>query len=557
MADSSEGKLRDSVRAFGEVFASPNLRRLQLAWAGSNIGTWAYGVALAVFAYGEGGAAAVGIVGLIRWIPAALAAPFFGVLADRYPRRRVMILSDLGRAVVITFAGLAALGDLDVIWVYALAGVGTVISTAFRPAQAALVPKLAETPLQLTASNVVSSTIESVGMFLGPAIGGLLLIVTSPGGVFLVTAAMFLWSAGLVALIRTDADAGRTEEEAAAAAGVLHEILDGFRAIFAPKIRLLIALFCAQVLIAGALAVLEVVIALEVLGKDEAWVGAILAAFGVGGIVGAVVSGMLVSRQRLAFDFSVGIMLWGLPLVAIAMWSDPYVALAAFAVMGVGNTLVDVAGFTLMQRSVDDAVLARVFAVFETLFLLTVSLGAILTPLLLDVWGNTATLVVVGVFLPCVMVVTWKRLQTMDREAVAPIRQLELLHGIPIFASLPAPVLESLAGALTHRTIPANTEIFAQGAAGDLFYVVASGRVEVVRDGVPVLDVTPGGFFGEIALLHGVPRQAAVRTLEETEVFTLDGEQFIAAVTGHASSLEAAGAAIGSYGLGGQFGFRQ
>ena len=388
MSEAPEGKLRDSLRAFGEVFASPNLRRLQLAWAGSNVGTWAYGVALAVFAYGEGGAAAVGVVGLIRWIPAAIAAPFFGVLADRYPRRRVMIASDLGRAVVISLAGLVAIADQNVAWVYLLAAIGTVISTAFRPAQAALVPKLAETPMQLTASNVVSSTIESVGMFLGPAIGGLLLIVTSPGGVFLATAGLFLWSAALVALIRTDADAGRTEEESAASQTVVREILVGFRAIFAPKVRLLIGLFCAQVLIAGALAVLEVVIALEMLGKGEEWVGAILAAFGVGGIVGAVVAGVLVGRQRLALDFSIGIMLWGLPLVAIAIWPEPVVALIAFAIMGVGNTLVDVSGFTLMQRSVDDAVLGRVFAVFETLFLLTVSLGAIATPLLLELFGT-------------------------------------------------------------------------------------------------------------------------------------------------------------------------
>ena len=153
------------------------------------------------------------------------------------------------------------------------------------------------------------------------------------------------------------------------------------------------------------------------------------------------------------------------------------------------------------------------------------------------------------------MVFTWTRLQTMDHEARVPTRQLQLLRGIPIFASLPQPALESLAGAMTLSTVPADTMVFAQGDPGDLFYVVASGRVEVVRDGVAVLDVTTGGFFGEIALLHDVPRQAAITTLEETELYALDGAQFVAAVTGHAPSLEAAGAAIGAYGLGGQFAF--
>ena len=295
---------------------------------------------------------------------------------------------------------------------------------------------------------------------------------------------------------------------------------------------------------------LEVVIALEVLDKDEEWVGLILAAFGVGGLLGAVIAGMLVSRQKLAFDFSVGIMLWGLPLVLIAIWPEPIVALLAFALMGVGNTLVDVSGFTLMQRSVDDAVLARVFAVFETLFLLTVSMGAIATPLLLEVFGNQTTLIIVGVFLPIVMLLTWKQLSAMDRESIVPERQLALLRGIPIFAPLPSAALESLAGAMELKTVPAGTQIFAQGDAGDLFYVVASGRVEVVKDGEPITLVGPGGFFGEIALLHDVPRQASVRTTEDSEVYALDGDQFVAAVTGHAPSMEAAGATIGSYGLG-------
>jgi MFS family permease len=179
VSEGDGGKLRESARAFGAVLRNPNLRRIQLGWAGSNLGTWAYGVALAVYAYGEGGAAAVGLVGLMRWLPSAVAAPFMGVIADRQPRRRVMIASDLVRAVVISGAAVAILADAGAAVVYILVAVGTVVSTAFRPAQAALVPKLATTPLELTASNVVSSTIESAGIFLGPAIAGVLLLFMS------------------------------------------------------------------------------------------------------------------------------------------------------------------------------------------------------------------------------------------------------------------------------------------------------------------------------------------------------------------------------------------
>lgn len=153
MSEGDGGKLRESARAFGAVLRNPNLRRIQLGWAGSNLGTWAYGVALAVYAYGEGGAAAVGLVGLMRWLPSAAAAPFMGVIADRQPRRRVMIASDLVRAVVISGAAVAILADAGAAVVYILVAVGTVASTAFRP--------------------------ESAGIFLGPAIAGVLLLFMS------------------------------------------------------------------------------------------------------------------------------------------------------------------------------------------------------------------------------------------------------------------------------------------------------------------------------------------------------------------------------------------
>ena len=79
--------------------------------------------------------------------------------------------------------------------VYALAAAVAVITTAFQPAQAAILPSLARTPEELTAANVSSSTIESLGFCVGPALGGILLAVSTVWVVFAVTAATFLWSA--------------------------------------------------------------------------------------------------------------------------------------------------------------------------------------------------------------------------------------------------------------------------------------------------------------------------------------------------------------------------
>ena len=369
-----------SIDALRAVFRSPNLRKLQLAWAGSNLGTWGYGIALAVYAYDQGGAQAVGLVALLRWIPAAIAAPFMGVLGDRHSRKLVMVASDLGRVVVISLAAVAVFVDADAIVVYVLAAVGVVLATAFRPAQAAITPTLVSTPDELTASNVVASSVESFGMFVGPAIGAVVLALSGVGEVFVLAAATFAWSAFLISRLRVDeGEEAREEAEVAAEAETAPsfwtQATGGFRTVLVePNPRLLVGLFSAQTLIAGCLVVLEVVIAIELLGRGDAWVGIIASSFGIGGIIGAFAAGALVGRARLATDFGVGNLLWGLPLIAIGIWPHPAVAIVAMAAMGIGNTLVDVSGLTLLQRSVPDDVLARVFGVLETVFLLTVGL---------------------------------------------------------------------------------------------------------------------------------------------------------------------------------------
>ncbi|MGE5228059.1 MAG: MFS transporter [Planctomycetaceae bacterium] len=549
----AEATKSGSLDAFREVFRNPNLRRLQLAWAGSQLGTWGFGVALAVYAYDRGGPAAVGLVALLRWIPSAIAAPFMGALGDRYPRRLVMVSSDLGRVVVISLAAAAVFLDLPSLVVYLLAALGVVISTAFRPAQAAITPSLVSTPDELTACNVVSSSIESVGMFLGPAIGGAILAVSGPGEVFVVAAVTFVWSALLISRIHTgeraeeteSADEGDRERESfwthatAGFATVLHET----------NARLIVGVFCAQFVIAGALVVLEVVIALDLLGRGDGWVGVIAAAFGIGGIAGGAIAGALVGRGRLAGDFAVGVLLWGLPLLVIGMWTTPAVVIVAMAAMGIGNTLVDVSGFTLLQRAVPEDTLARVFGVVQTLFLLIVAIGASVTPLLIDLAGAKATLLGFGCFLPIVIALTWRKLAAVDAAATAPERELGLLLGISFFERLPRPVLESLARRLEPFRLPAGTRLFEQGDRGDRFYVVASGAVDIHRDGVLVATIEPGGFFGEIALLHDVPRQASATARDDAELLALDGAAFVPAVTGHGPSAEAALEAMQDYGV--------
>jgi MFS family permease len=91
--------VRESARAMVEVYRNRAMRQLQLGWAASIIGSWAYAIALVVYAFEQGGASAVGLVGLIRWLPSAVASPIAAILGDRYPRVRVMLATDALRAV--------------------------------------------------------------------------------------------------------------------------------------------------------------------------------------------------------------------------------------------------------------------------------------------------------------------------------------------------------------------------------------------------------------------------------------------------------------------------
>jgi MFS family permease len=539
-------RLRESADAFSGVLRNRNLRRLELAWAGSVLGAWAYTVAISVYAYKHGGATAVGVVAAIRWIAAGVVSPFVGVLADRYDRRLVMISSDLVRGALLGVAGVAVATGAPALLVYVLSIFIMVSATPFRPAQAALTPALATTPDELTAANVVSSTIESLGLFGGPALGGLLLATSGTVTVFVVTAGCHVWSALLVSQVRPAREAEEAPVAAAAEESFVTELLAGLRTVGREsRLRLLVGLYSAQTFVGGMLNVLVVVFALKLL-HDEAAVGYLNSALGIGGLAGALVTAALVTRKRLAADFGIGILLWGLPIALVAVWPHLWAALVLLGIVGVGNTMVDVFGMTLLQRSTPDAVLARVFGVLESAGLVGVALGALAAPAMLAGLGTRATLVVAGVLLPVLVIPSWRALAAIDRDALIPSERLALLRGIPIFAPLPEATIERLAAELVPSQVPAGATIFRRGDEGDRFYVIDAGTVEVQVDSDRPVELGRGEFFGEIALLRHVPRTATVTARTDTRLYSLNWDAFVPAVTGHGASRRAADTVIGA-----------
>ena len=530
--------MSQSAGALAAVFRSRDLRRLQLAWAGSIIGSWAYLVALAVYAYNEGGPAAVGLVGVIRLLPSALAAPFVAVAADRFPRERVMVVTDLIRVPLMAIVALTIFWDGPAAIVYAAVGLTSVVGTAFRPAQAALLPSLARTPEELSAANVTSSTVESIGTFVGPALGGILLAATNPEIVFAVNGLTFVWSALMVAGIH--AVAPEPPAEPVERGSFRREVGAGFRTFGVERdLRLIVALYGAQTIVAGAFTVLMVVASLELLDMGEAGFGFLNSAVGIGGLAGAVLALALAMRGRLATDFALGVALYGAPLALVVVWQEPLAALALMALVGVGNTLTDVAAMTLLQRAVPDEVLARAFGALESVLLGCLGLGAVLGPVLVETLGIETALVVSGGFLPVVVLLSIPALARIDTRARVPAEHVALVAAHPIFAPLPTATIEQLVGRLTAIPVSAGEEIIRRGDRGDHFYLVESGEVEAqLEDRVALLERGEG--FGEIALLRDVPRTATVVARSDAQLLALDRDDFLAAVTRDPSSRSAA-----------------
>ena len=309
--------------------------------------------------------------------------------------------------------------------------------------------------------------------------------------------------------------------------------------------RFLVGLFSAQTFVDGMLNVLIVVIALKLLDTGQAGVGFLNSAVGVGGLLGALAAAALVGRRRQAADFGLGIFIWGIPIALVAIWPNQAFVLVLLAVVGNGNTIVDVSGMTLLQRAAPDDVLARVFGVLESVLLLAGALGAIAAPLLLNWLGTRGALIVAGSLLPLVVIPSWPRLNAIDRAAEVPVERLGLLRANPIFAPLPASTLEQLAHALEEVPASAGEEIVGQGEPGERFYLIKRGGFDVYVDGEPVQSLEAGDSFGEIALLRNVPRTATVRARTEALLYALDRRHFLAAVTGFGPSLSAAEGIIG------------
>jgi MFS family permease len=483
--------MKERIRLVAAVVRDPNLRRVELSFLGFKMTESAVWIAILVYAFGRGGAATAGIVAMIQLIPAGLVAPFGAFAGDRFRRDRALFYGYLGQAVAMGGVAAALYAGASSTIVYAVATVATASITFTRPTHAALLPSLCRTAEDLSAANAVTGLAESVGLFAGPFAAGILLTHSSSASVFAVFAAVTMLGALLVAGLRLDPDAVQPKEPIVAG-DVLRETFAGFRALrYERRARLLILVLSAGTAVVGALDILLVAVAIDLLDKGQGWTGFLNSAFGVGGIAGALL------------------------------------------------TVTYVAGSTLLQRIAPDEVLARVFGILEGLAMFALAIGSISAAVLAQAFGIRTALMCVGAYVPATILLLWVPLLSVDRGAKAPDAQaLAILRRLPIFAPLPPPAIERIMAHLIRSEAATGQVIIREGDEGDRFYVIADGDVDVTRQGAHVGDLHAGDYFGEIALLRDVPRTATVTATAPTQLLALDRDPFLEAVTGHPRSRE-------------------
>jgi MFS family permease len=522
-------RLSAASDALRRVLVNPDIRRALVAWMLGYAGEWSWLVALWVFAYQTSGVVAVGVLGLARTLPAAILSPALSTITDRLPRHRVLLAVHLGRATLLATAAISVQAGLAPLVVYAIAPLDALLGVLHRPTHMPLLPALARSPEELVASNVASSTFEGIGTLIGPALGGLLIAYATPAWGFGVPALVFAAAGLSVSGIRPPQALRREVEHG----GLLAIVFGGVGALVSyPRAGLIVCLFWAQIIVRGLLNVLLVVAAVELLQVGEQGVGYLNSAIGAGGFLGVLATVTLVSRRKMAGPFAIGLVLWGTPILLIGLLPWAPAAVLFLAVLGLGNAVLDVAGFTVLQRTVPNAFRGRVFGVLESGVMLGVGIGSALAPPLLALLQIRGALIATGLLLPVLAVATWRWVGRADADAVIPERELAILRGVPMLAPLPMTILEQVAGDLATRSYQDGELIIRQGEVGDRFYILASGRAEATADGEHLRDMGPGDSFGEIALLRKVPRTASVVAIGSVEALALDCDAFVGAVSG-------------------------
>ena len=379
-----------------------DFRHLWLGQVVSQLGDWFDTIALYTIVLNlTGSGRAVGLVLVARFVPSFIIGPLSGVVADRFSRRSIMIVSDILRAVVVL--GFLLVRRPDQMWlVYALTVLQLVFSTFFEPAKTAAIPSLVA-PNELVAANAISSVTWSVMLTLGAAIGGVVTGWFGTDTAFVLDSLTYLASAALIARVRFPQREPRAKRKLTArhALGIT-DTLEGMRYVFKrPRVLALMLVKPAWGLGGGILALLAVFgEKIFPVGSSAATgIGVLYAARGIGTAIGPVAATRFAGEMRVRMQTAIGVsfLMGGIFYIAFGRATNFTVALVVLLVAHMGGSILWVFSTVLLQRAVEDSFRGRVFAAELALLTLTMAASNYVTGEMLDRFGYSPRAVTVGI----------------------------------------------------------------------------------------------------------------------------------------------------------------
>ncbi|MEY2444280.1 MAG: hypothetical protein QOE00_860 [Ilumatobacteraceae bacterium] len=527
------------------------LVRFTAAFLFTTLSEWAFYIAALVYAFDRSGARATGFSSLALLVPIALAAPAAGKAAQHRRPDRVRLAAYSVQTVALASATILAYAHAPVAVVVGCCGLASGAFTFLGPASAVLLPTIVRTAQELTIANVWINSCESVSTLAGSALATLLLAAQGPALVLAASAGLNLVSTLLSAsLARGAGGLLPAELKSAASIGAARLVFRSIRALRErPGASGVLASAGGQYVLVGSLDLIVVVLANDKLKLGDSGPGLLATAIGVGAVVSAFVSTLLVRRARLAPVLIAA--LGGITIATLALGLAPALptALILLPLAGFSRALVDLTSRMLLQRATPPHAVASIFGAIELFAGVGMLLGSAISQLLIAVGGVDVALIGLGIFFAVLLLLTLRSLRVADEIADIPIVAIGLLRRIPTFAALPPLALETVARAATEVTVEAGTTVMTEGDAGDQFYAVADGSFDVVVGGHLVRTVERGDGFGEIALLANVPRTATITTRTGGSLLAIQREPFLVAVTGSEASRRAALGTVRRFGV--------
>jgi Na+/melibiose symporter-like transporter len=377
-----------------QVLRQRNFFLLWVAGLISMTGDWVLYIALPIYVYTlTGSHMATSIAFVSELIPALLMGSVAGVYVDRWPRKRIMVLSNI--LLAVTLLPLLAVHSRDLVWiVYVVGFVQSTVAQFFNPAEQAVLPTLVDEEL-LTTANSLSALNVNVARLGGPALGGLIAASSGLMGVTLIDVATFAIAGTLTALvIMPRSPQADTEPERAA---VWSDWLDGLRLVKRRgPLSVLFGAFALSGLGEGVMGTMFVIWVKQVIHGTALQLGWFMSAQAVGGIIGGLIIGAAGSRilpHRLAWPGAIcfallDMALFSYPLLLSGVW----LGLVLIALVGIPAAAVRSSFTTLLQVSSPDAFRGRVFGALGTTLALAQLAGTLIAGLIGGIVGPIAML---------------------------------------------------------------------------------------------------------------------------------------------------------------------